>query len=459
MNQARPILALLFFFSLVYLFLDFYFGVFHQPYLWDELGVYSRASIRMYQDGLSLLPSAIPDELSRGHPLLCPFYFALAFKLFGCTPLVGHLAAVLLNMTALVFFFLILRRQLEAFYAMLATMAIFIQPMFLSQSLFILPETMLMLWTISAVYFYLIRNINTLSVTVLLALFTKESALILPLAFLMTEFLVKGKNIQWSFIIKSFFAPIALLALFFIIQYNQRGYFFYPLHTDLVKMEWYFIHERLQNFRDFAVFHQGHLLFIIALAVTIPFCWKYIIRFRTTWLILPIIVLGGIGFIAFNYFLSRYTLYFMLPFFLSLMVLINKACQGRLSISLYAYILFGLSAIYFWKGEGRYTDVDFSYVPHLRNLQDLLTELDEPEYKEKSVYMGFPLAACYWEKENGYERQAHYEIHLDTSQRSDFKVYTFPGNMQDTSYVTNEYEIYERIGDSSTYSIVYRRRK
>ena len=70
-------------FVLVFSLLQFYFDLFTLPYFWDELGVYSRAAIHLYEHGPGILPSALPDELSRGHPTLIPFLFSLAFKVFS----------------------------------------------------------------------------------------------------------------------------------------------------------------------------------------------------------------------------------------------------------------------------------------------------------------------------------------------------------------------------------------
>ncbi|MCC6818138.1 MAG: glycosyltransferase family 39 protein [Bacteroidia bacterium] len=459
MKHLRPIIALLISFALVYLFLDNYYGVFHQAYLWDELGVYSRGAIRMSQEGLGLLPSALEDELSRGHPLLCPFYFGLAFKLFGCTPLVGHIAAVLINCTAFVFLYLIIARYMEQFFAWAATMAIFLQPMFLAQSLLILPETMLLLFTMMALYSYLNRNWIFLAISITLALFTKESALILPIAFLFAELVVSARSIKWRFLFTVIFVPIALLTVFFIIQKIQRGYYFYPLHTELAKFEWYFINERWQGFKDFSFYQQGHALVFFLFVAGIALSGFKLKDFRNALIILPLIVLGGIGFLVFNYYLSRYTLYFMLPYYLIVVLLVYRAARRNVSIALYVYLFIGLAGIYYWNGEERYTDVDFSYVPHIKNLQETLTELDQETYKDQSILMNFPLVACYWEKENGYKRKADYKIVLDTLQEVQYLVLTHPGNMGDSVLFKNKFKFHKHIGDVKTYSIIYKRIK
>ena len=177
----------------VYGILHYLYGVFTQPYFWDELGVYSRSSMYLSEYGLSLLPDSVPDELSRGHPLLCPLYFACAFKLLGCNPLTAHIAAAVLNAIGFFLVFAILLKNTKPFVAAAATLAIFVQALFLSQSVLILPEMPLMVLTLAAVYFYINDKIWLAAIFIILALQIKESALVLPFAFLVSESLKQRK--------------------------------------------------------------------------------------------------------------------------------------------------------------------------------------------------------------------------------------------------------------------------
>ncbi|NQU88549.1 MAG: hypothetical protein HQ541_22605, partial [Mariniphaga sp.] len=45
----------------------------HFPYLWDETYSYVPAVLKMVENGSGLLPGAIPESYSKGHPLF--FYF------------------------------------------------------------------------------------------------------------------------------------------------------------------------------------------------------------------------------------------------------------------------------------------------------------------------------------------------------------------------------------------------
>ena len=55
----------------------------HLPYFWDELGVYAQAADYQFQRTISLMPSSLPPELSRGHPLLFTVMNACVMRVFG----------------------------------------------------------------------------------------------------------------------------------------------------------------------------------------------------------------------------------------------------------------------------------------------------------------------------------------------------------------------------------------
>src|SRR5687768_4615884 len=80
-------------------FAIFRFSDLSLPYFWDEIGVYAQAALYLSEHGLSLLPSALPSKLSRGHPLLFFFVYASGFTLLGKSVVVGH--SILLAITIL----------------------------------------------------------------------------------------------------------------------------------------------------------------------------------------------------------------------------------------------------------------------------------------------------------------------------------------------------------------------
>src|SRR4051812_16040636 len=67
------------------------------PFYWDEAWVYAPAIKIMSQQGLSMLPGAIPVEYSRGHPLFFHFLGSGWIKLFGDNNFSVHCFALLIS--------------------------------------------------------------------------------------------------------------------------------------------------------------------------------------------------------------------------------------------------------------------------------------------------------------------------------------------------------------------------
>lgn len=456
---TKPILFLLLSCIAAFVVLHLVYRIFNQAYLWDELGVYSRAAIYLYEHSLSIFPDAIPDELSRGHPTLCVLYYGIWFKLFGCTPFVGHIAAAAIYLVSCVFTYLILSMYMKQWLSAFTTLIIFLQPMFLAQSILILPESLLMCTTIISVYSYLKRNIWLTCVFLLLSLQIKESALILPIAFLITEMWTK-KSFNWTGFIAYFFIPIAGFALFLLVQKLQRGYYFYPLHTSLLQFDKYYIHLRWNELKSFMWLEQGRYILLLILTLSL-FYYKKIKKQQlfNSEILLPIIVIGGIGFSIFNYFLSRYTLLFMLPYYIGILLFIHFLLSQNIKYYIISLSVIAIVTTIHIQGFGKFTDVDFSYTYHIKNLQTTLTELDQPIYTGKTIRMDFPLAACYWGEKNGYNRKADYTIELNKSKEAEFVVFTNPGNMSDTANLSSDYVFFKEIKTKIAYSRIYKNSK
>lgn len=451
-----PLICLIAAMVISYALLNHYFHIFQLPYIWDELGVYSRAAIYLYEHKLSLLPNAIPDELSRGHPILAPFYFALWFKIFGCYPLVAHIAAACLNIAAFVFVYLILKIYLHSWTAAAAAFMIFLQPFILAQSTLVLPEIPLFFATAAATYFFISNKFWLTSLFLVIALQIKESALILPFAFYLTH-LVICKRVKQKPKIQLFMLPVLSFLLFILIQKLQRGYYFYPLHTSLLAFDGYTIEQRWHEFRDFLLFEQSHYLLFLACLAFVPLLHKIkSIHWRQNSLVLPVIFLGGVCFTVLNYYLSRYTIFFMVPLYCFIIISVAKATT-TFNYAPYVLIIIGtLTALFHLKGGKDFKDTDFSYTSHVSNLQSTLSYLDEPVFKGRTIRMDFPLAACYWGNKNGYTRKADYTIVYGNDLYAEFAVFTYPGNMADTAKLPAEAKLTKSISNGYAYARIYR---
>jgi hypothetical protein len=100
---------------------------------------------------------------------------------------------------------------------------------------------------------------------------------------------------------------------------------------------------------------------------------------------------------------------------------------------MFAALLLAISIQYNYEEE--YTDINFSYVDHIKTSQEAINELNSPYYKDKKVAMDFPLSACTWNSTSGYFTELKFKtenLKDSNDMTSDFYVFTNPGNISDT---------------------------
>lgn len=456
---------------IVYLVIQRIYGIFLLPYFWDELGVYSRAALHMSYHGIGMLPSSLPDELSRGHPILIPFLFSIPFKLFGPEIFVARIFAVLIYTIGIVFLYRILLLKYTPFYAYLFSLLVFLQPCFLSQSMLVLPEIPLMVAAICAMYYFMKGNYVQVSVCLTIALFIKESAIILPFAFYLADVLKNKFNTKGLVLL--LFVPFTLIILFFVIQYFQRGYVFFPLHTSLVKIEIYYIKERFGELSDFVFFIQGRAIIflfpILLLVLNFRKLVQWIKDFRLNSIFQEnnllfsgsiLIAAAGISFCSLNYFIYRYSLYFLVFLYIAAIYLVISSSRMRLVHYSFAAMLLAISIVYNYEEE--YTDVNFSYVDHIKTSQAAINELNSQHYKGKKVAMDFPLSACTWNPTSGYFTELKFKpenLKDSTDMPSDYYVFTNPGNISDTIRFGTKLRLQKQIRSKVAFVNIYSKRE
>jgi hypothetical protein len=414
-------------FIAVYTIAHWFYDIFYQAFFWDELTVYFRASEYLYQHQLSILPNAIPDELSRGHPILLLFIFASAFKLFGVQPIVAHLTAALISCIGFYFLFLIAKKFCQPIIAYAITLTIFIQPAFISQSILILPEMPLLSMTLAALYFYLNKNYWMCALFTILALQFKESAIVLPFVFLLSDTIQNHKFSLKSFYILCIVPLLIGFVAYFTLQYYMRGYFFYPLHTELLSFDTYFIKERWNDFSKYILSQPAHILILVLLCIAI----FRLPKVKSPLNVFPILLLAGVSFLILNYYLSRYTLYFIAPIYLYTLLEFKTISQSKPYFIYIACATTAIFGIFKWE-TNHYTDVDFTPYYHIKNLKQGISYMNHDTFKNKTVFIGFPMSVCYWNDNNGYHAKKKFELVFDLNQKTDYKVFTHPGNMADT---------------------------
>ncbi len=252
MYRPRPIINLFFSMLLVF-FVVSKFQYLELPYYWNEALNYVPVLQHMLQNGVTLIPSAsLNPELTQGQPLL--YYFTICFGLnaFGNSALTAHAINLLLAAFILYAVFYIMAREFKPHVALLAVLLIIIQEVFWVQSVIVMPEIMLGLLVILALYNLLINNKIYYVIYATIAVLVKDSALVLILtACVYTFFFIPKFKFSLEYLKLNFFVliPVFIFCVQAFLNYLAYGWLFYPgsmrmnpdLNSILTKIEQHWI--------------------------------------------------------------------------------------------------------------------------------------------------------------------------------------------------------------------------
>ncbi len=155
------------------------------PFFWDEAGFYVPAAYDLAHSH-SLIATTTLDT---GHPPLPAAYLALWFTIFGWKPIVARIAMLLLAAFALTNVFLLARRLAGTGVAVATTIATAIYPIFFVQSSLAHADLMAAAFTLWGIRLYVKDRVWPAQLAFCLAVLSKETAIITPLAFALWEIL------------------------------------------------------------------------------------------------------------------------------------------------------------------------------------------------------------------------------------------------------------------------------
>jgi len=173
------------FFSLFLLLLATHSTLLRLPYFWDEAGYYIPAARDLLAG--SLVPHSTP---SNAHPPLVMAWLALAWGLFGQSPLITRTAMLALAAFSLTGFFRLATAISNRSVAVAATFLAAIYPVFFAQSSLAqvdLPAAGLIFWGLEA---YFSKRRAAVAIWFSLAALTKETAILVPIGLCVWETLM-----------------------------------------------------------------------------------------------------------------------------------------------------------------------------------------------------------------------------------------------------------------------------
>jgi 4-amino-4-deoxy-L-arabinose transferase-like glycosyltransferase len=198
------------------------------PFFWDEAGYYVPAAYDLVHFH-ALIPRTTMDT---GHPPLSAAYLALWFMLSGWKPAVARVAMLLLAAVALTNVFLLARRLTRTGVAVAATIATAVFPVFFVQSSLTHADLTAAAFTLWAIRLYVERRVWPAQFAFCLAVLSKETAVITPLALAFWELLqpqqAAGGKPQHGRLARVVIAltPVLPLVIWLLYHHHATGRFF-----------------------------------------------------------------------------------------------------------------------------------------------------------------------------------------------------------------------------------------
>lgn len=379
------------------------------PFFWDELGVYGPGVLYMVDHGIGLMPSDLPPELSRGHPLFFYALHATMSQLLGFSLLKLHLVAVLISFWVMGSTWWMTRKLFGEWPAALAALCLLATPAIFAQAHLLLPEMLLAGLILWALYGFHRQSWAMYLTFASLAVLTKESALVLPLACALFAALPPERyTLRRSVLALS---PLLVFAGFLVLQRWQNGWFFFPFHTQFISFSLAEVIVKAETFADFLFWHQGRWALLVGLLLAA--LWWALRPEGIQWgLISPWFRLTGIfffgigGFTLFNFYMDRYLL-MLFPLFAmgigAALVTVPLRFPGWQRF-IPRWILWAIPTVYLMHQEGKEFrhDVDISYRQILQVQKEACHYLSAHAMKGDTIYANFPLYSALQDPRFGF---------------------------------------------------------
>lgn len=421
------------------------------PLFWDEMGVYGKSIFYLLDNEIGLMPKYLDPELSRGHPMLYVFLSSIFSFLFGKDYFSMHAFNLLLSVFCLFSLFFISKKLFDKKVALNSVLILVFQPLFLAQSILVLPEIMLVVFMLWSIYFFLKEKWILYFISTALALLTKETAVFMPpvLAFCLIVwnlFYYRKLEFKKSFII---FSPFLIFFLFLIIQKAQNGWYFFPYHNpfegDKRFFDFQIIYQKFKDFFHFILVEQGRVylfglsfFFLGAMFFTMTKKTKYIL------LVLIAMILGLVLFSSTNHFMKRYMILALYLSSIIIAVVLNKLFQNRFYVQLFFIAIFSIVSLKHLNSNTFKYDENMSYSKFVSFQKDLTHFLENQEDWKDGVTItsNFPMLLTFEDNRYGFSSK-NTKVRLNHKIESDTKyiIETNPGSWRNFQKPNNYTQI------------------
>jgi hypothetical protein len=189
------------------------------PFFWDEAGFYVPAAYDLAHSHTLIAKTT----LDTGHPPLSAAYLALWFTVSGWKPAVGRIAMLLLAAFALTNVFMLARKLAGVGVAVATTIATAVYPIFFVQSSLTHADLTAAAFTLWGIRLYIEGRVWPSQLAFCLAVLSKETAVITPLAFALWELLQGHDDTGQSRFQRAAIALIPVLPLLAWLLYHHHA--------------------------------------------------------------------------------------------------------------------------------------------------------------------------------------------------------------------------------------------
>lgn len=308
--------------------------------------MYGPAVRLMAINGISLLPDALPVDLYRGHPMLFHTLNAIWLKIAGNTVFSAHIFNLLISCILIYVVYLFCKKFFNEQIGVAAAFVFSLQAVFLAQSTLVLPEVMLALFSLTALYFYLQNKYILYIIFSAAALLTKETgiAVIIACGIHYAYFKWDKRNSKFSYLkgMAKMVLPVIPFIVFLLLQKKMQGWYFFPEHIGYISLDFKEVWSKfMTRYITFTFLLQGRnlLFFGLILSLGLLIYKKEKIPHVEILVALLIFILiysliGSLNFFSKRYILSNIPVFIVMSMGLAFTVFRNK------------FILWGFLAVY-----------------------------------------------------------------------------------------------------------------
>jgi len=189
------------------------------PFFWDEAGFYVPAAYDLAHSHVLIAKTT----LDTGHPPLSAAYLALWFTISGWKPAVARVAMLLLAAFALTNVFTLARKLTRTGVAVATTIATAVYPIFFVQSSLTHADLMAAAFTLWGIRLYIEGRVWPSQLAFCLAVLSKETAVITPLAFALWQILPHRDSSGRSRFQRAAIALVPVLPLLAWLAYHHHA--------------------------------------------------------------------------------------------------------------------------------------------------------------------------------------------------------------------------------------------